>query len=162
MAQIGLANIAVVLRSSGTAAPGEDDDPPGSDEHTVTGWSDDADALTMPDEFELMNTRYGAGGQLAAFRTGMVGGDVTIKLLPTSPSVVYFMQRVEFALLPGSRLIWSGYVEDRVNNFKFLLRNGVMAAAPLGVTIGSGDAANRMFRFSFEAIVPEWENARFA
>lgn len=149
MAQIGLANITVTLTD--TMDHSEE----------ITGWSDDADALTMPDEFEIMNTRFGAGGDLSAFRTGMRGGDVTIKLLPTSPSVIFLMKRLTFILQPGNRLGWSGSIHDTANKYHFELRDGVMVAAPLGVTIGSGDAANRMFRFSFAQIVPHFEDALY-
>ena len=152
MPQLALANI--------TATFWENNDE-NVNNHTVTGWSDDADALTMPDEFEIMNTRFGAGGDLAAFRTGMRGGDVTIKLLPTSPSVVHFMRRLQFVLRPENYLRFDGRVTDNTNDFYFDLEDGVMVASPLGVTIGSGDAANRMFRFSFARIVPHWDKVNW-
>ena len=154
MAQIGLANFAVSLTPQ---VIGQD---PGATIE-VTGWSDDADALTMPDEFEIMNTRYGAGGELAAFRTGLKGGDITIKLLPTSPTVKAFMLRLT-DIHGGAQMEWSGYIEDTVNDFNFTLEDGVMVAGPLGMTLGSGDAANRMFRFSFARIIPDWSAAKGA
>ena len=37
----------------------------------------------------------GATGDMAAFSTGNRGGPVSVKLLPTSPSVAFFMQQAE-------------------------------------------------------------------
>ena len=166
MAQLGLANITVAfspfMRDGTRYDAGQD-----GDTIEVTGWSDDADALLMPDEFEIMNTRFGASGDLSAFRTGMRGGDVTIKLLPTSPTVIHLMKCVAFIIVqnesgtPDNVLTWDGSVTDHANKYKYALRDGVLVAAPLGVTIGSGDAANRMFRFSFPQIIPEYDGASF-
>ena len=63
--------------------------------HQVSGWSEDTDALTMPDAVELATVRRGATGDMAAFSTGNRGGPVSVKLLPTSPSVAFFMQQAE-------------------------------------------------------------------
>ena len=59
--------------------------------HTVEGWSEDTDALTLPDAFEFASVRRGATGDMAAFSTGDRGGPVTLKLMPNSPSVPFFM-----------------------------------------------------------------------
>ena len=56
--------------------------------HTVTGWSDDTDALSLP-SIDLSNVKRGASGEMVATTTGEKGGPVTIKLLPNSPSVIF-------------------------------------------------------------------------
>ena len=156
MAQIGLANFIVHLTPNIIGGP--EATPGRGGQINITGWSDDNDALTMPDEFEIMNTRFGAGGELAAFRTGLKGGDVTIKLLPTSPTVKALMIRLT-EVHRGVIMEWEGHIEDTVNKFKFELQDGVMKSGPLGMTLGSGDAANRMFVFSFATIKPNWTGA---
>ena len=159
MAQIGLANFTVSLTP--TIIGGPNATPGKGASINITGWSDDNDALTMPDEFEIMNTRFGAGGELAAFRTGLRGGDVTIKLLPTSPTVKSLMIRLT-EVHRGVMMEWTGKIRDTVNNFSYDLTDGVMKSGPLGMTLGSGDAANRMFVFSFASIVPDWDTAKGA
>ena len=54
-------------------------------EQTIKGWSEDTDALTLPDAFEFASVRRGATGDMAAFSTGDRGGPVSLKLLPNSP-----------------------------------------------------------------------------
>ena len=39
-------------------------------EQTIRGWSEDSDALTLPDAFEFASVRRGATGDMAAFSTG--------------------------------------------------------------------------------------------
>ena len=137
MAQIGLDNTTVVIGG-----------------HTVTGWSDDSDALTMPDEYSPYNIRYGADGELAAFRTGRKGGEVTIKVLPTSPTARYFIQQMEnIRRNPGAEVNFNGTVRNTgAVPFTVHLRDGVLMTAPMGYTMGAGDVANRMFTFAFEEI----------
>ena len=79
-------------------------------EQTIRGWSEDTDALTLPDAFEFASVRRGATGDMAAFSTGDRGGPVTLKLLPNSPSVPFFMNQVTRILVERAVVIWDGSV----------------------------------------------------
>ncbi len=48
---------------------------------TIEGWSEDEDALTMPDAIEIAVIKKGADGLMVAGRTAEKGGEVTLKLL---------------------------------------------------------------------------------
>ena len=78
--------------------------------HTVEGWSEDTDALTLPDAFEFASVRRGASGDMAAFSTGDRGGPVSLKLLPNSPSVPFLMNQVTQILVDRAEVIWDGSV----------------------------------------------------
>ena len=79
-------------------------------EQIIRGWSEDTDALTLPDAFEFASVRRGATGDMAAFSTGDRGGPVTLKLLPNSPSVPFFMTQVTRILVERAVVIWDGSV----------------------------------------------------
>ena len=128
--------------------------------HTIQGWSEDADALTMPGDHELVTTRRGADGMLAGFGTGARGGEISIKLLPIGPSTRFFMQQVT-AILGGQRVVWEGSISNEETGAGFTLTRGVMTKVPLGQTMGSGDFANQVFVFEFEEIVPSYDGASF-
>ncbi len=129
--------------------------------HTVDGWSEDTDALTMPDAFELATVRRGASGQMAAFPTGDRGGPVTIKLLPDSESAKVFMQQALLSL-QGEPSIFDGGIQNSRQRFSFALKRGILTTAPLGQTMGKGEVANLMFTFEFEEIVPNYDGVNAA
>ena len=124
--------------------------------HEVEGFSEDADAITMPDGFELATVRRGATGDMAAFSTGDRGGPVSIKLLPHSPSLPFFMQQLA-VLRDGGRVTWDGEVRNTHAGWSFRLAGGVMVSGPLGQTAGRGDVANQTFTFEFEDIIPNYD-----
>lgn len=126
--------------------------------HTVEGWSDDADALTLPD-VELASVTRGADGRMVASSTGNKGGEVTIKLLPNSPSTQFFSQRAA-EIVGGAVIIFHGLIRNSRLGFSTRLSRGVLMTAPLGQTLGKGEAAAREFTFEFEEILPNYDGAR--
>ena len=128
--------------------------------HVVQGWSDDSDALMMPDSFELASVRRGATGEMAAFSTGDKGGPVSVKLLPNSPSLPFFMQQLA-TQLNGAGAVWDGNIKNSQAGFGFTLVRGVMVSGPLGQTMGSGEVANATFTFEFERIIPDYDKVQF-
>lgn len=127
--------------------------------HTVTGFSDDADALSLPN-IDLANVVRGADGKMVSVSTGEKGGPLVIKLLPNSPSVPFFMNAVT-AQLNGASVKWNGVKRDSINQVNVILSNGTLSNGPLGQTLGKGDAANREFTFEFERIIPDYLAATF-
>ncbi len=129
-------------------------------EHKVQGWSEDAGALTLPDAFEFATVRRGATGDMVAFSTGDRGGPVSLSLLPTSPSLSFFMKQVT-AIREGKRVIWEGSVEYTPTGARVDLTRGILMSGPLGFTLGKGDVGNMTFTWEFEDIVPNFDSVKF-
>lgn len=125
--------------------------------YEVQGWSEDTGALTLPDAFEFASVRRGATGDMAVFSTGDRGGPVSLSLLPTSPSVPFFMQQLS-AIREGKRVIWEGSVEYTPTGAHVELKRGVLMSGPLGFTMGKNDVGNLTFTWEFEDIIPNFDN----
>ena len=126
-----------------------------------TGFSEDEDAITMPDEEELFTVQRGALGDIAAFRNGMRGGQVKLKYLPTSESARLLSVLYE-RLRSGEALVrFDGTVKDDLNGQSFTLRKGVMVSGPMGQTMGKGSVKPRIFTFEFEDIEQHWDGVSF-
>ena len=122
--------------------------------HTVTGWGDDTDALSLPN-IDLASVIRGAGGKMISVSTGEKGGPVIFKLLPNSPSTKFFMNAIA-AQNSGASMKWNGSIRDSVNQVNIILSNGTLTNGPLGQTIGKGAAANREFTIEFETVTPDY------
>ncbi len=131
-------------------------------EQTISGWSEDTDALTLPDAFEFASVRRGATGKMAAFSTGDRGGPVTLKLMPNSPSVPFFMIQVTRILVDKAEVIWDGSVKHKRTDASVTLSRGVLVSGPLWYTMGKGEAGNLTFTWEFEQIIPDFTKVNFA
>lgn len=122
--------------------------------HTISGWSDDTDGLSLPD-VALATVARGADGKMIAVSTGDKGGPVIFKLLANSPSVKFLMTAVA-AQLNGAAVTWTCTVRDSVTQSTIMMTNGTLSNAPLGQTLGKGSAGNRNFTIEFERITPDY------
>ena len=130
--------------------------------HIVRGWSEDADALMMPEAFELMMTRRGGDGQLIGSPTNDQGGPISLKLLANSSSTAFFMRAgTSQKKNPKSVICWHGGIENISQNYKFVVTHGVMTHMPLGQNAGKSTAANQVFSFDLQVIDPDYEMAAF-
>ncbi|MCK5607376.1 hypothetical protein KAR91_36165 [Candidatus Pacearchaeota archaeon] len=127
--------------------------------HTVTGWSDDTDGLSLPD-VDLATVIRGADGKMVAINTGNKGGPVIFKLLANSSSTKFFMNAVA-AQLNGSSIEFNCTVRDSINQTTISMVKGTLSNAPLGQTLGKGSAGNRNFTIEFERITPDYQAAKF-
>ena len=125
--------------------------------HVFSGWSDDADALNIPD-IELLTEKRGADGLMVVSSTGEKGGPVVIKLLANSKSVK-FLQNFVTAQLVGASIKWTGYYRDPVNNISIAFIDGYLKTAPLGPKQGKGDISNFEYTFVFTRIIPNYTGA---
>ena len=130
-------------------------------DHTIKGWSEDTDALTLPDAFEFASVRRGATGVMAAFSTGDRGGPVTLKLLPNSPSVPFLMNQVTRILKDKAEVIWDGSVKHSRTGASVTLKRGILVSGPLWYTMGKGEAGNLTFNWEFEEIIPDFAKVNF-
>ena len=128
--------------------------------HRVVGWGEDGDAITLPD-ITVAETVVGADGKLMAQSTGDQGGEVTLKLLPISPSCQFFMQQFA-AILRGAQIVWDGSIDYGPLGARVILQRGVLTAGPAGQTIGKSSAAMREWTFMFETIIPNYDAANFS
>lgn len=130
--------------------------------HVVEGLSDDADALSMPN-IELFQTRRGARGEMVSFRTGNRGGEIMLKLLPSSRTHVFLQRQVARMNNPSdpARVNWEMEINDEFNGVHVHCRNGVLKTAPYGQTLGQGEAANREYTFEFQTIDPQYDQAEY-
>ena len=130
--------------------------------HTVEGWSEDSDALTLPDSFEFASVRRGATGDMAAFSTGDRGGPVTLKLMPNSPSVPFLMNQVTRILVERAEVIWDGSVKHNRTGASVTLKRGILISGPVWYTMGKGEASNLTFNWEFQEIIPDFAKVNFA
>jgi hypothetical protein len=127
--------------------------------HTVTGWSDDTDGLSLPD-VDLATVVRGADGKMVAIGTGNKGGPVVFKLLANSPSTKFLMNAVA-AQLNGVPVKWFCVAKDSISQVVVTMTKGTLSNAPLGQTLGKGAAGNRNFTIEFETITPVYLAANF-
>lgn len=123
--------------------------------HEVTGFTDDAEALSIPD-IEIATVKRGATGKMMTNRTGNKGGKIAIKLLPNSESLPFFAQQFAQQLL-GASITWNGTVVNRLTGQSTRLEKGVMVNGPAGQTLGKGEAKDQMFEFEFEKIISNYD-----
>ena len=121
--------------------------------YPIKGWSDDSDALMMPEEWEGFTTKRGADGVLLAIRNGIRGGEVAIKLMPGTDTAKILQKEIGIAAQTGTLVLWQGRIEDTSTGFTWNLYNGILTKGPLGQTYGKEDAANKVFTFDFEEII---------
>ncbi len=127
---------------------------------TVTGWSDDSDALSLPQDVEIAQTKFGADGLMTGAGTGTKGGAVIFKLLANSPTTK-ILTNLATAFQNGARLEFNGTIEDAANGISILLERGVLTKFPLGPSMGKGEVSNAEFEISFERIMPDYSAAKF-
>ena len=117
---------------------------------TCQGWSQDEDALTLPEAFERYITMKGADGLMVSGTTGEKGGEVTFKFLANSPTV-QILQGFVLAEKNGAYIEWNGIVKYSDNSIVTLAK-GVMKKAPLGYTLGKGAPKTMSYVFEFSRI----------
>ena len=117
---------------------------------TCQGWSQDEDALTLPDAFERYITQTGADGLKVSGTTGEKGGEVTFKFLANSPTV-QILQGFVLAEKNGAYIEWNGIIKYNDNSI-VTLSKGVMKKAPLGYTLGKGAPKTMSYVFEFQVI----------
>ena len=121
----------------------------------VTGLAEDDPPVEMP-EIELYSEKFGQDGTMYVMTTSRRGGEVVVKLAPSSPFVKKWLG-LHARILSGERIPISGEYGDPGLKFSSLLRNGVMKQSPSGVSPGK----TAEFTFVFEEIIPNYDNAAF-
>ncbi len=123
----------------------------------VTGLADDENPVELP-SIVLAEVKFGKDGTMFPMGTSMQGGEVMVKLLPTSPQVKDWMRK-HAQIQQGARINWSGSYGDSQLGYSTLLEGGVLTEAPSGITPGGSSVE---FKFQFEQITPQFDQAKFA
>ena len=126
---------------------------------TLVGWSDDEDAFMVPD-VELAKIIRGADGKMMASATSNRGGEIRLKLLPTSLSTQFFAQQISQIRL-GATVVFNGLSFNNESGISLRMERGVLITGPFGQTQGKEAAATREFVFEFESLIPNYDGARF-
>ena len=124
-------------------------------DHRVEGLSDDDTPIEMPD-IDLVEVTRGKDGTMSTMGTNAKGGEVTIRLLPTSRTALLFM-KWHSQMQNGAVINVEGTWEDVENGYSSVLRGGVLKTAPAGISPGK----NLEFVFEFEEILPDVDGASF-
>ena len=123
--------------------------------HRFTGFSDDDPPVDFP-AIDLTKIQYGQDGTLYATDTGRQGGEMMVKLAPSSPSAQriarWFRERQQ-----GARRTFSGTYGDPGLGYSLTLEGGKLVSAPPIVVPGQTYEA----KFSFERLIPQMDGAQF-
>ena len=96
--------------------------------HRVQGWADEDVPVEFPKD-ELNNITRGRDGSLYGTDTGNVGGRVTFRVAPTSPSAHWFIKQWE-KRVRGERIIYEGSYGDTEQGNSVSFAGGILVQAP--------------------------------
>lgn len=124
--------------------------------HRFTGFADEDPAVEF-DSVDLAEITTGRDGTLHADDTGVLGGPVTIKLLPGSESVKQCL-RWKAERDRGEHTEFEGTFADPTLGFSAALRGGIFMSCPTMTVPGQTFEVV----FHFEEIVPDADGANFS
>ena len=124
-------------------------------EHTFVSLASDDQPVTFPN-MDLVDVVYGKSGEMYGNETGMLGGDVSVRVLPASRDarqlLTWLAQRHK-----GSRRTFSGMFGDSRLGFSVQMKGGLMKSC----TAASVPGADFEAVFSFQEIIPDYDGAEF-
>ena len=121
----------------------------------VQGLSDDDVPVELPD-IDISEAKFGKDGTMYTIGSGMKGGEVIIRLLPTSVTASDWL-REHARIQTGEVVKWDGVWSDSNLGYSTLMRGGVLKKAPPGIHPGK----NCEFTFTFEQLIPQFDGASF-
>ena len=118
----------------------------------VTGFAKDTPPVDFPG-IDLLEEDWGPDGTLHVMSTGRKGGELTIKLLPTSNFCGKFL-RWHAQIQNDEILDFEGSYSDARLNYSTLLRGGKLKTCPPAIVPG------QMFEVMmlFEELIPQADN----
>ena len=123
--------------------------------HRFQSWSDSEPPVDFP-KIEVLKTKTGRDGSLHATDSGMRGGEVTVKLQPTSPSTQRCLQWLTEAAR-DQHLTFSGSYSDPGTRTAARLKGGRLMSADSIVNPDKEYEAT----FVFEEIIPSADGGVF-
>ena len=129
--------------------------------HTVTGWADEADALSTESRTIAEIHKGAVPGDHFFTRTGDAGAPLMLKLLPFSPSV-QFLGALVARDRKGEVIRIEGSISNTQTGVSVTLQSGVITESDPFQTQGSNAAANREFKMEFGLVSENLDAARFS
>lgn len=124
--------------------------------HRFSGFADEEPAVEL-EPVELLMEKWSKDGALHGVGTNRKGGQMTVKLQPTSPSAKWMLgQHAE--IQRGERIEWNGTYGDPGLNYDQTLRGGLLKSCPFGT---SPDQTFEVVLI-FERVTPDYGAADFS
>ena len=120
------------------------------------GLSDDDPPVEIP-IIDFYREKWGQDGTLYITDTARQGGEVKVKLLPTSETVKEWMNIITRIMEDGFRPIFTAVYGDEELDYQCDMWGGVLKMAPPNVVPG----VTVEFTFLFEQLIPRFTNAKF-
>ena len=124
--------------------------------HRFVNLADNERPIELP-SIEMLTHRFGKDGGMLATRTNIQGGEVMVRLLPTSQSVKFVLKQ-RALMNNGKRINFSGSYSDSQLNFTIQLVGGFLKACPPGIE----PDVDFECTFLFEQIIGNFDAAKFA
>lgn len=127
----------------------------------VRGFSGASDAIKFEESQEIVNAREGMDGFIFFSRSGRLGGIMTIKMLPNSPSLKVLMTNAYKQKSGSADVQWEGNIELTASSISAQLKRGMMTHIPVFPTLGMSNVDDLQFSFYFTQIIANYDNANF-
>lgn len=121
----------------------------------ITGFADDDQPVSFPN-IEMVDPKFGKDGSLYGTDTGMLGGEVTIKLLPAAPFVKQCLNWMAERHKLVRRTFYGTYGDNQLN-FQISMLGGMLKSCTSASTPGQ----TFEIVFVFEELIPDYDNAKF-
>ena len=123
--------------------------------HRFQSFAEEEEPVSF-DAPEMLSVKYGDDGTMYVKSSGMLGGEMTVRLAPTSRSAGWCLTR-RMEVKRGTPMVLAGTYSDPNRNYSADLRGGVLVSCPTAVTPGTTFEAT----FKFEEIDAHSEGALF-
>ena len=124
--------------------------------HRVEGWATDDPPIEFP-SIDLMNVETGRDGTVYGTDTAMLGGEVKLKLLPTSRTALWFLIRLQ-ERNKGVKRIFAGIYSNIALNYSVSMRGGLLKMMTPIIVQGQTFEPT----IHFEELIPDVEAATFS
>ena len=125
------------------------------DGFSMSGWANEDPPVEFP-PIDALEAIFGKDGTLYGNDTGMRGGDVTLKFLPTSAGAQWWLQRWS-ERLKGKRRVFHGIYTDSELNVSISLRGGLLKTCPAAIVPGQTFEVT----VTFQELIPNMDGANF-
>ena len=121
--------------------------------HSFSGWADEDPPVDF-ESLDLLEATFGRSGDMYISDRGKRGGEVTVKLLPTSPSAVRCLQWLNESLKDAD-LDFNGIYADTKLNIGLTMKNGKFKMCDTTVVDGKTFECTWLF----EELIPDVDGA---
>lgn len=128
--------------------------------YILTGFSNESDALSIPDIL-LANVVRGSDGDMTATNTGVRGGPVGIKLLATSEGNKYLNNLAE-QQSNGSSIVYDGTFVNHTSGSSITFTTGILTNYRPYPSMGGGELSSVPYIIEFKIVSGNLTSADFS